>query len=214
MQKAKFALDDGSATVQLGSSCAMAAITAELTTPYQDRAREGAVRFNVELSPMASAAFAGGRPSELAVELSRLVERCLRGSGALDLEALCVLPGRKVWSLRVDISLLNACGNLVDLCCLAALAALLGFRKPQVEVDQSAGEGEAQVIVHPPEAGSILVLDPCLQEEAAAAGAATLFLNPHGEVCGWQVAEGVGLEPAQMMRPLQQAYWALHVRLR
>jgi hypothetical protein len=60
----------------------------------------------------------------------------------------------QVWSLRVDISLLNGCGNLVDVCCLAALAALLGFRKPQVEVDQSAGEGEAQVIVHPPEVSS------------------------------------------------------------
>lgn len=50
------------------------------------------------------------------------------------------------------------------------------------------------------QAGSILALDPSLQEEAAAAGVATLFLNPHGEVCGWQMAEGVGLDPAQMMR--------------
>jgi exosome complex RNA-binding protein Rrp42 (RNase PH superfamily) len=53
-------------------------------------------RFNVELSPMASASFAAGKPGEGAVELARLVERCVRGSGALDLEALCVLPGRKV----------------------------------------------------------------------------------------------------------------------
>lgn len=45
---------------------------------------------------MASASFAAGRPGEGAVELARLVERCLRGSGALDLEALVVLPGRKV----------------------------------------------------------------------------------------------------------------------
>jgi exosome complex RNA-binding protein Rrp42 (RNase PH superfamily) len=61
----------------------------------------------------------------------------------------CCVP--QVWSLRVDVHVLDSCGNLVDVCCLAALAALLGFRKPQVEVDQSAGEGEAQVIVHPPE---------------------------------------------------------------
>jgi exosome complex RNA-binding protein Rrp42 (RNase PH superfamily) len=45
---------------------------------------------------MASASFAAGKPGEGAVELARLVERCMRGSGALDLEALCVLPGRKV----------------------------------------------------------------------------------------------------------------------
>jgi exosome complex RNA-binding protein Rrp42 (RNase PH superfamily) len=47
---------------------------------------------------MASASFAAGKPGEGAVELARLVERCMRGSGALDLEALCVLPGRKVRS--------------------------------------------------------------------------------------------------------------------
>jgi exosome complex RNA-binding protein Rrp42 (RNase PH superfamily) len=62
-----------------------------------------------------------------------------------------------VWSLRVDVHVLDSCGNLVDVCCLAALAALLGFRKPQVEVDQSAGEGEAQVIVHPPEVSAAQV---------------------------------------------------------
>lgn len=47
----------------------------------------------------------------------------------------------------MDIHVLDAGGNLIDACCLAALAALLGFRKPQVEVDQSKGEGEAQVTV-------------------------------------------------------------------
>lgn len=40
----QFALDDRSATVQLGTTTAMAAITAELTTPYNDRSREGSVK--------------------------------------------------------------------------------------------------------------------------------------------------------------------------
>jgi exosome complex RNA-binding protein Rrp42 (RNase PH superfamily) len=54
----------------------------------------------------------------------------------------------------VDIHVLDSGGNLIDACCLAALAALLGFRKPQVEVDQSKGEGEAQVTVFSPEVSS------------------------------------------------------------
>jgi exosome complex RNA-binding protein Rrp42 (RNase PH superfamily) len=57
----------------------------------------------------------------------------------------------QVWSIRVDIHVLDSAGNLTDACCLAALAALLGFRKPQVEVDQSKGEGEAQVTVFSPD---------------------------------------------------------------
>jgi exosome complex RNA-binding protein Rrp42 (RNase PH superfamily) len=40
----QFALDDRSATVQLGTTTAMAAITAELTSPFNDRAREGSVK--------------------------------------------------------------------------------------------------------------------------------------------------------------------------
>lgn len=59
----------------------------------------------------------------------------------------------QVWSIRVDVHVLDSGGNLIDACCLAALAALLGFRKPQVEVDQSKGEGEAQVTVFSPEVG-------------------------------------------------------------
>lgn len=45
---------------------------------------------------MASPAFEAGRPGTEAVEVARLVERGLRGSGAIDTEALCVLAGRKV----------------------------------------------------------------------------------------------------------------------
>jgi hypothetical protein len=41
---AQYALDDRSATVQLGTTTAMAAITADLTTPYNDRAREGSIK--------------------------------------------------------------------------------------------------------------------------------------------------------------------------
>lgn len=45
---------------------------------------------------MASPAFDAGRPGEAAIEAMRLLERALRDSRAVDLEALCVLAGRKV----------------------------------------------------------------------------------------------------------------------
>lgn len=61
-----------------------------------DRPNEGSLRFNVEFSPMASPNFEPGRPTENANELARLIERGLRETKAVDLEALCVLAGRKV----------------------------------------------------------------------------------------------------------------------
>ena len=46
---------------------------------------------------MASPNFEPGRPTENANELARLIERGLRETKAVDLEALCVLAGRKVF---------------------------------------------------------------------------------------------------------------------
>ena len=45
---------------------------------------------------MASPEFGGGRPSEGAMEMIRLLEQVLRNSRAVDREALCVLAGQKV----------------------------------------------------------------------------------------------------------------------
>ena len=54
----------------------------------------------------------------------------------------------QVWALRTDIHVLDHGGNLIDACCLSALAALMAFRKPEVSVGGVSG---TEVIVHPPE---------------------------------------------------------------
>ncbi len=53
-----------------------------------------------------------------------------------------------MWALRVDVHVLDHDGNLVDACCLAALAALMALRLPQVSVG---GEGGSDIIVHSPD---------------------------------------------------------------
>jgi exosome complex RNA-binding protein Rrp42 (RNase PH superfamily) len=88
---------------------------------------------------MASPVFEAGRPGPLAVHLARLVERALRQSGAVDTEALCVVAGRAAWALRVDVTVLDHGGNLVDACVLAALAACMAYRRPDVTVGGEAG---------------------------------------------------------------------------
>ena len=54
---------------------------------------------------MASPNFEPGRPTENANELARLIERGLRETKAVDLEALCVLAGRKVHVLQMCLGL-------------------------------------------------------------------------------------------------------------
>ena len=58
-----------------------------------------------------------------------------------------------MWSLRVDLHVLDHNGNLADAASLSALAALLAFRRPEVTLEAAAGgvgEGQ-QVVVHPPD---------------------------------------------------------------
>ncbi|KAI3429482.1 hypothetical protein D9Q98_005573 [Chlorella vulgaris] len=220
----QFALDDSSCTVLLGRTRVMAVVTASLEAPFADRHNEGSLRFNVEYSPMASPAFEPGKPGEAAIEVARLVERGLRESRAVDLEALVVLAGRKVWHLRVDVHVLDHQGALVDACGLAALAALMAFRRPNVTVG---GDDGQTVIVHPRElrepvplslhhlplpitfaafeGGELLAVDPSLKEEAAAAGSFTVVQNAFGELCALQKIDGCGLTPPQLLRCIRLA---------
>lgn len=72
--------------------------------------------------------------SEDEVLISRVVEKALRRSRAIDTEGLCIVSGEKVWQIRVDLMFLDHDGNLVDCACIAAITALLHFRRPDVTV--------------------------------------------------------------------------------
>lgn len=143
------ATDDQSAAVRLGETYVQCSIHAALTAPRKQRGNEGTIHFAVDLGPAAAydtrqvrhkhtldQSTPQTQPQMNAeVDIQRCIERALRDSGAVDQEALCVQPGRTVWALRVAVRVLDAAGNLPDACMLAALAALMAFRRPVVEVD-------------------------------------------------------------------------------
>jgi len=68
----------------------------------------------------------------LQLELQRLLEHCLWESRCIDTESLCITTGRRVWTIRVDVHVLNYDGNVIDAASVAAIAALLHFRRPDV----------------------------------------------------------------------------------
>ena len=149
---------------------------------------------------MAAPSFQTGRPPPAAVEVLRVVERALKESRAVETESLCIVAGEKVWAVRVDVTVLDHCGNLADAVALAALASLLHFRKPHVEVIGSevtihtlqSHTPDALSVHHRPvcvsfafvEDGSeAAAVDPSLVEEEVAVGSLTLALNVHRELC-------------------------------
>jgi len=200
----------GQVEVSIGGSSARCSVSGEVVAPQPERPNEGRLMFNVEFGPIASPNFESGRPSIEAVSLCNLVERVLRGSKAIDVEALCVLGGRKVWSIRVDVRALNDDGNLTDCCCLAALVALMHFRREEVdESGQVIAASEREPVplsVHhlpltltfalfPAEAGkSLSIADPTAAEERASSGQLTVTMNQHGELCGIHKPGGVPVD--------------------
>jgi exosome complex component RRP45 len=136
----------GSVQVKLGATQVLAVATAELVEPYPDRPAEGVLQFFVEFSPMASPAFEAGRPPEAAVEMSRLLDRALRMSQAIDVESLCVVASKHVWSVRTDVTVIDDRGNLTDAATFAALVALRHLRLPPVSVSGVGDEASASVL--------------------------------------------------------------------
>ncbi|XP_062991773.1 exosome complex component RRP45 [Elgaria multicarinata webbii] len=211
-----FGADYGCCIVELGKTRILGQVSCELVSPKPNRATEGILFFNLELSPMASPAFEPGRQSELLVKLNRLLERCLRNSKCIDTESLCVVAGEKVWQIRVDLHLLNHNGNIIDAASIAAIVALCHFRRPDVSV-----QGEEVTLYTPEERdpvplsihhmpicvsfaffqqGTYLLVDPSEQEERVMDGLLVIAMNKHREICTIQSSGGIMLLKDQVLR--------------
>jgi len=132
---------EGSARVLLGKTEVMAGVKIETGEPFPDTPNEGVLTVNAELVPLASPTFEPGPPDENSIELARVVDRGIRESKAIELEKLCITPGKKVFVIFVDIYVLNHDGNLIDASSLAAMAALLNTKMFNYEIE----EGEIKI---------------------------------------------------------------------
>ena len=74
------------------------------------------------------------RQNEQSVELNRLLERNVKQSRFLDVEALCIRAGEKVWQIRVDLNVVNHDGNILDCANVALICAISHFRLLEVSV--------------------------------------------------------------------------------
>ncbi|KAJ3021369.1 hypothetical protein HKX48_008686 [Thoreauomyces humboldtii] len=165
---------------------------------------------------MASPSFGdGGSLSAQEVLISRLLDKALRQSRAVDTEGLCIVAGEKVWQLRVDVRVLDHEGNIVDCACIAAVAALLHFRRPDVTVlgdDVTVHTVEERnpiplSVHHIPicvtfaffDDGAKQVVDPTLLEEQVQEADMTFVINKHGDVCTLSKAGGVAVTVDQVI---------------
>ncbi|ORX70887.1 exosome component 8 [Linderina pennispora] len=127
----------GSATVRIGNTTVVCGIKAEVSEPDVSTPKAGYLVTNVELSPMCSARFRPGAPSEQAQVASEHISRLFQS--AIDVESLGIEEGRACWVLYADIVCIKHDGNVLDAAIVALQAALRDLQLPKVEFDAVSG---------------------------------------------------------------------------
>ena len=170
---------EGSARVELGETKVVAGVKLELGEPFPDTPNQGVLIVSSEFVPIASPLFESGPPSELSIELSRVVDRTIREAKAIDLEKL-VVSENKVWMIFIDIIIIDHDGNLIDASELASMIALLNAKIPniikgekEIKIDTETKGTEPLPIVRRPVTITVakisnnLIIDPNFVEENA-----------------------------------------------
>ncbi|SCV03335.1 LAME_0H09604g1_1 [Lachancea meyersii CBS 8951] len=230
-----FGKDYGDVTVTMGKTKVHCRISCSIAQPYEDRPFEGLFYISTETSPMAGAQFENGNNTgEDEVLCSRIIEKAVRRSGALDVEGLCIVAGSKCWAVRADVHFLDCDGGFIDVSCIAVMCGLLHFRKPDVTVS-----GE-QVTIHPVEErepvplgvlhipicvtfsffnpedaeenikgesnNEICLIDATLKEELLRDGTLTVTLNKNREVVQVSKAGGLPMDALTLMDCCHKAF--------
>jgi exosome complex component RRP42 len=187
---------EGSARVRLGRTEVLVGIKIGMGEPFSDVPNEGILTVNAELVPLASPTFEPGPPDENSIELARIVDRGIRESKAIELEKLCIQPGKKVFIVFIDVYVLNHDGNLIDASALAALAALLNtkvfnYEIKNDEVEIKPGYTSLPIRNYPiaitfAKINNKLVVDPWLEEEQVMEARLTMTIEKDGKICALQ----------------------------
>lgn len=230
--KLSFGESLGSSEVLLGNTRLVVRVSAEITKPFEDRPLEGQFMITTNISSMASPLFENNRASDDEVMVSRLVEKAIRRSNALDLESLCIVAGKSCWTVRADVHYLDYDGNLVDATSIGVVAALLHYRRPEVSIADN-----NKPIIHPVDekapvplsilhlplcvtfaffaaaaddsedtAEPVVIVDPTAKEEALRDSDLTITINKNREICQLSKPGGVPVDGVVLLECANRAY--------
>ena len=192
--------------VTIGNTIIFSQINAKLAQPRSDRPSEGIISFQVDthhLKPAADFTSSNEALNEFRISINNILEKCLKESHALDTNILCVVPGKIVWKIILDISVIKNDGNIFDAAVIAALSTWLTYKIPFFRVK----EGELYydsfinlTTIHMPICVThgiflkkdknekvIFVLDNTLEEESVMSGNASICANIFGEISYMQM---------------------------
>ena len=187
---------NGSAKVKLGNTEVVAGVKVETGEPFEGLENKGALILSAEVLPTASPYSEPGPPDEETVELARVVDRGVRESQMVDLDKLVLIPGKTVYTIFVDCSIINTDGNLFDATSYAVVSALISSKLPIFEIQDGkvvdTGNKRDPPITTMPisitavRIGDAVILDPTSEEEACMDARITITTNSDGHFTAMQ----------------------------
>ncbi len=223
---------EGSAEVKLGNTRVVAGVKLDIGEPYPDTPDKGVLVTSAEFLAMAAPEFEPGMPGEDEIELARVVDRGIRESKAIELEKLCIQEGEKVWTVFVDIFVINHDGNLIDASALAAIAALLNTKMPSLDeegnIDRSKREKplpirDIPIAITFRKHGDSMILDTTAIEENVLPGKFTITTKANGNLCAMQLSGGIFMTREEIINAakiaqryaseIRKKYFAAHLKL-
>jgi exosome complex component RRP42 len=188
---------DGSSRVRLGNSEVVAGVKIETGEPFEGLENKGALILSAEVLPTASPYIEPGPPDEETIELARVVDRGVRESEMVTLDKLALIPGKIVYTIFVDCSIINYDGNLFDATSYAVVSALMSSKLPVFEVQENGTVINTGKKMDPPlttipisitavKIGDSVILDPTAEEEACMDARITITTNSDGNFAALQ----------------------------
>lgn len=147
----------------------------------------------------------------------------LQAPGTLDLEALCIIEGSRVWKVNIDLLVLECAGGALHECCALAVRAALActaVQRTEVVRDES-GEvvdfdlvedetdpvdvSRLPVLVSLTQIGDSHLVDATAEEEACMTGRLLVAINGMDNPCSLTKSGRAGVKPAALVEALRLA---------
>ncbi len=206
---------DGSAKITCGNTEIICAASLSVGSPFPDRPDEGALMVSAELLPIAHNDIESGPPGIDAIEISRVIDRGIRESGAIDVKKLCISEGEKVWIISVDVVPINHDGNIIDIGAIGALAAIKDAVFPGLTEENTAdykNKSKNKIeMKHTPipvtvcRIGDELFVDPTKVEENNIEARITIAVLENGKICSLQKGGDEGFSTEQLAQAFDLA---------
>lgn len=132
---------EGSCYVEMGNTKVVVGIKFGVMTPYPDSPDEGGLIVSLNYAPIVWQDL----PSNLDIEVSRVLDRSIRESKTLDLKKFCITKGEKSFQIFIDGYVMNYDGNLLDALNLATVKALMNTKMPTLEEDGKLGRSDKNI---------------------------------------------------------------------